>query len=50
MDNYVWSWYLLLFFLLIIGFFSNKPTIVILYHVVGTYDDRKTLFVGADEQ
>ena len=36
--------------LIIIGFFYNKLTLVILYRVVGTYDDRKPLFMRADGQ
>jgi len=34
----------------IIDFFYNKLTLVILYCVVGTYDDCETLFVGVNEQ
>ena len=30
--------------------FYNKLTLAILYHVVGTCDDREPSFVGADEQ
>ena len=30
--------------------FYDKLTLAILYCVVGTYDDHKPLFVGADEQ
>ena len=36
--------------LIIIGFFYNKLTLAILYHVVGTCDDHKPLFVRADKQ
>ena len=33
-----------------VDFFNNKLTLSILYHVVGTCDDREPSFVGADEQ
>ena len=35
--------------LIIVGFFYNKLTLTILYHVVGICDDRKRSFVGVDE-
>ena len=36
--------------LIIIGFFYNKLTLVILYHVLGTCDDHKPSLVEAHEQ
>ena len=36
--------------LIIVGFFYNKLTLAILYHVVGTCDDHEPSFVGADGQ
>ena len=36
--------------LIIVGFLYNKPTLAIMYHVVGTCDDREPSFVGANGQ
>ena len=36
--------------LMFVYFFYNKLTLAILYHVVGTCDDREPSFVGGDEQ
>ena len=36
--------------LTIVGFIYNKPTLTILYRVVGICDDRVPSFVGANEQ
>ena len=35
---------------MIVGFFYNKLTHVILYHVIGTCYDRESSFVGVDEE
>ena len=35
--------------LIIVGFFYNKLILAILYHVIGTYDDRELSFMGIDE-
>ena len=34
--------------LIIVGFFYNKLNLAILYHMVGTYDDRGPSFVEVD--
>ena len=34
---------------MLVDFFYNKLTLAIFYNVVGTYDDRKPSFMGADE-
>jgi len=36
--------------LIIVGFFYNKLTLAILYHVVGTCNDREPSFVGENGQ
>ena len=36
-------------YLMFVDFLYNKLTLAILYHVVGTCDDREPLFAGEDD-